>query len=168
MKKNKFSRNTSSSSQNNSPILTRKYNEQDATSLGVSPLDTAAADLLEGGAVLLDKSRTRSNSYNIKDHGYETIPADAMRVAAGTTGAEQNRKSDCYTNILQKERQIEGGKKLWICFNEHILFLLKYFTIISFAKMRNFCDFHLTKFNEILAFFIWKQWLVFSKKLSFY
>ncbi|XP_020813517.1 flocculation protein FLO11 [Drosophila serrata] len=95
MKKHKFSRN-SPSSQNNSPILTRKQ-QQDA--LGVSPLDSAAALLVDA-----QKSRGRSNSYSAKDHGYETIPAD------GQAALHENRKSDCYAaNMLQKERQLEGA-----------------------------------------------------------
>lgn len=96
MKKHKFSRN-SPSSQNNSPILSRKQ-QQDA--LGVSPLDSAAALLVDP-----QKSRVRSNSYSAaKDHGYETIPAD------GQAALHENRKSDCYAaNMLQKERQQEGG-----------------------------------------------------------
>ncbi|XP_065723109.1 platelet binding protein GspB [Drosophila suzukii] len=94
MKKHKFSRN-SPSSQNSSPILARKQ-QQDA--LGVSPLDSAAALLVDG-----QKGRVRSNSYSAKDHGYETIPADGQVM-------HENRKSDCYAaNMLQKERQQEGG-----------------------------------------------------------
>ncbi|KAH8243137.1 hypothetical protein KR032_004743 [Drosophila birchii] len=94
MKKHKFSRN-SPSSQNNSPIMTRK---QQQDSLGVSPLDSAAALLVDA-----QKSRGRSNSYSAKDHGYETIPAD------GQAALHENRKSDCYAaNMLQKERQQEG------------------------------------------------------------
>ncbi|XP_017035822.1 platelet binding protein GspB isoform X1 [Drosophila kikkawai] len=96
MKKHKFSRN-SPSSQNNSPILSRKL-QQDA--LGVSPLDSAAALLVDA-----QKSRGRSNSYSAKDHGYETIPADGQAATL-----HENRKSDCYAaNMLQKERQQEGG-----------------------------------------------------------
>ncbi|XP_043652680.1 serine-rich adhesin for platelets [Drosophila teissieri] len=94
MKKHKFSRN-SPSSQNSSPILARKQ-QQDA--LGVSPLDSAAALLVDA-----QKGRVRSNSYSAKDHGYETIPADGQIM-------HENRKSDCYAaNMLQKERQQEGG-----------------------------------------------------------
>ncbi|SPP82828.1 serine-rich adhesin for platelets [Drosophila guanche] len=95
MKKHKFSRN-SPTSQNSSPILTRK---QQQDTLGVSPLDSAAALLVDpqkGG-------RVRSNSYSAKDHGYETIPADGQLM-------HENRKSDCYAaNMLQKERQHEGA-----------------------------------------------------------
>ncbi|KAH8288760.1 hypothetical protein KR054_009331 [Drosophila jambulina] len=95
MKKHKFSRN-SPSSQNNSPIMTRKQ-QQDA--LGVSRLDSAAALLVDA-----QKSRGRSNSYSAKDHGYETIPAE------GQAALHENRKSDCYAaNMLQKERQQEGA-----------------------------------------------------------
>jgi len=94
MKKHKFSRN-SPSSQNSSPILARKQ-QQDG--LGVSPLDSAAALLVDA-----QKGRVRSNSYSAKDHGYETIPADGQMMHG-------NRKSDCYAaNMLQKERQQEGG-----------------------------------------------------------
>ncbi|KMZ04556.1 uncharacterized protein Dsimw501_GD18646, isoform C [Drosophila simulans] len=94
MKKHKFSRN-SPSSQNSSPILARKQ-QQDG--LGVSPLDSAAALLVDA-----QKGRVRSNSYSAKDHGYETIPADGQMM-------HENRKSDCYAaNMLQKERQQEGG-----------------------------------------------------------
>ncbi|XP_052843246.1 serine-rich adhesin for platelets [Drosophila gunungcola] len=94
MKKHKFSRN-SPSSQNSSPILARK---QQQDSLGVSPLDSAAALLMDA-----QKGRGRSNSYSAKDHGYETIPADGQVM-------HENRKSDCYAaNMLQKERHQEGG-----------------------------------------------------------
>ncbi|KAH8295469.1 hypothetical protein KR018_011491 [Drosophila ironensis] len=93
MKKHKFSRN-SPSSQNSSPILARK---QQHDSLGISPLDNAAAQLVDG-----QKGRGRSNSYSAKDHGYETIPADGQVM-------HENRKSDCYaSSMLQKERQQEG------------------------------------------------------------
>ncbi|XP_037948711.1 serine-rich adhesin for platelets-like isoform X2 [Teleopsis dalmanni] len=106
MKKNKITRN-SSSSQNNSPVLTRKYNEN-INAIGLSPLDAAADELLESSRIAFnsinEKNRTRSNSYTAKDHSYETIPADAMRGAVGI----ENRKSDCYANILQKERLQES------------------------------------------------------------
>ncbi|KAH8382998.1 hypothetical protein KR009_006184 [Drosophila setifemur] len=96
MKKHKFSRN-SPSSQNSSPILTRKQ-QQDGC-LGVIPLDSAAAQLVDA-----QKGRGRSNSYSAKDHGYETIPAE------GQVMMHENRKSDCYAaNMLQKERQQEVG-----------------------------------------------------------
>lgn len=114
MKKNKFSRN-SPSSQNNSPVLPRKNEDHATTNLGLSPLDSKAADLLENNVSVLstnnatDRSRLRSNSYGAtKDHGYETIPADAMR-SNSSHGVIENRKSDCYSQILQKERQREGG-----------------------------------------------------------
>ncbi|XP_001358577.2 serine-rich adhesin for platelets [Drosophila pseudoobscura] len=95
MKKHKFSRN-SPSSQNSSPILTRK---QQQDTLGVSPLDSAAALLVDPQK----GARVRSNSYSAKDHGYETIPADGQLM-------HENRKSDCYAaNMLQKERQHEGA-----------------------------------------------------------
>ncbi|KAM7363702.1 uncharacterized protein ACRADG_000504 isoform 2-T2 [Cochliomyia hominivorax] len=110
MKKNKFSRN-SPSSQNNSPVLPRKNEEHASTNMGISPLDSKAADLLENSVSVLstnDGSRLRSNSYGAtKDHGYETIPADAMR-SNSSHGVIENRKSDCYAHILQKERQREG------------------------------------------------------------
>ncbi|KNC25088.1 hypothetical protein FF38_11901 [Lucilia cuprina] len=110
MKKNKFSRN-SPSSQNNSPVLQRKNDEHNSANLGLSPLDSMAADLLENNVSVLssgDRSRLRSNSYGAtKDHGYETIPADAMR-SNSSHGVIENRKSDCYAHILQKERQREG------------------------------------------------------------
>ncbi|KAH8342152.1 hypothetical protein KR074_001656 [Drosophila pseudoananassae] len=95
IKKHKFSRN-SPSSQNSSPILTRKQQQE---SLGVSPLDSAAAQIVDAQK----SGRGRSNSYSAKDHGYETIPADGQLM-------HENRKSDCYAaNMLQKERQQEGG-----------------------------------------------------------
>lgn len=65
MKKNKFSRN-SPSSQNNSPVLPRKNDEHTSATLGLSPLDSMAADLLENNVSILgtgDRSRLRSNSY---------------------------------------------------------------------------------------------------------
>ena len=111
MKKSKFSRH-SPSSQNNSPVLPRKNDDQATANLGLSPLDSMAADLLENNVSVLstsDRSRLRSNSYGAtKDHGYETIPADSMR-SNSSHGVIENRKSDCYTHILQKERQREGG-----------------------------------------------------------
>ncbi|XP_067618677.1 serine-rich adhesin for platelets isoform X2 [Eurosta solidaginis] len=106
MKKNKFSRH-SPSSQNNSPVMTRKYVDNATVALGVSPLDIAAAELMETHRASVftmpnihgDKTRMRSNSYGSKDHGYETIPADGLhRSAAGP----ENRKSDCYSSLLQK------------------------------------------------------------------
>ncbi|XP_061402184.1 serine-rich adhesin for platelets [Musca vetustissima] len=108
IKKNKFSRN-SPSSQNSSPILQRKYTAEDSASaaLGVSPLDK-----LENNSYSVNSDRRiRSNSYGAsKDHGYETIPADAMRAGGGnsTQGIMENRKSDGYAHILQKERQREN------------------------------------------------------------
>lgn len=120
MKKNKFSRN-SPSSQNSSPVLQRKATQHDDHSsaiaaLGISPLDSMAADLLDNTVSIINtsdhRSRLRSNSYGAsKDHGYETIPADAMR-ANSTHGVMENRKSDCYSHILQKERQHENGMYL--------------------------------------------------------
>lgn len=111
MKKNKFSRN-SPSSQNSSPVMQRKYPDENTAALGLSPLDSMAADLLENNGGIInnsERSRLRSNSYGAsKDHGYETIPADAMRTNSAQ-GVIENRKSDCYTNILQKERQRENG-----------------------------------------------------------
>ncbi|TMW41190.1 hypothetical protein DOY81_013732, partial [Sarcophaga bullata] len=105
-----FSRN-SPSSQNNSPVLPRKNDDHATANLGLSPLDSMAADLLENNVSVLstsDRSRLRSNSYGAtKDHGYETIPADSMR-SNSSHGVIENRKSDCYTHILQKERQREG------------------------------------------------------------
>ncbi|XP_073817689.1 uncharacterized protein isoform X4 [Musca autumnalis] len=106
MKKNKFSRN-SPSSQNSSPIMQRKHNADDsASALGVTPLDK-----LESAAYTVNSisdRRIRSNSYGAsKDHGYETIPADAMR-GNSTQGVMENRKSDGYAHILQKERQREN------------------------------------------------------------
>ncbi|XP_013109845.2 mucin-2 isoform X1 [Stomoxys calcitrans] len=111
MKKNKFSRN-SPSSQNSSPVMQRKYAPDDnASALGISPLDSMAADLLENHSIInstSERSRLRSNSYGAsKDHGYETIPADTMRTNS-SQGVIENRKSDCYTHILQKERQREN------------------------------------------------------------
>ncbi|XP_075150678.1 uncharacterized protein LOC142224733 isoform X2 [Haematobia irritans] len=111
MKKNKFSRN-SPSSQNSSPVMQRKYHPDDnVTALGISPLDSMAADLLENHSIInstSERSRLRSNSYGAsKDHGYETIPADTMRTNS-SQGIVENRKSDCYTHILQKERQREN------------------------------------------------------------
>ncbi|XP_012156151.1 uncharacterized protein LOC101454852 isoform X2 [Ceratitis capitata] len=109
MKKNKLSHH-SPSSQNNSPVMTRKYADHTAVS-GASPLDIAAAELMEmhrGNAFTMqnnssDNCRIRSNSYGAKDHGYETIPADGMHRAT----ALENRKSDCYTSLMQKERPKE-------------------------------------------------------------
>ncbi|XP_053945191.1 serine-rich adhesin for platelets isoform X1 [Anastrepha ludens] len=108
MKKNKLSRH-SPSSQNNSPVMARKYADHNAV-LGVSPLDMAAAELMETNRTSVftipnmstDKGRLRSNSYGSKDHGYETIPAEAMRPSA-----LENRKSDCYSSLLRKERPKE-------------------------------------------------------------
>ncbi|XP_017493039.1 PREDICTED: serine-rich adhesin for platelets isoform X2 [Rhagoletis zephyria] len=108
MKKNKLSRH-SPSSQNNSPVMTRKYGDNNAA-LGISPLDMAAAELMETNRVSVfnisnatsDKGRIRSNSYGSKDHGYETIPADAVRPSV-----LENRKSDCYSSLLRKERPKE-------------------------------------------------------------
>ncbi|XP_058976461.1 serine-rich adhesin for platelets isoform X3 [Musca domestica] len=107
MKKNKFSRN-SPSSQNSSPILQRKYNTDDsASALGVSPLDKLESNNSYGVNTINDR-RLRSNSYGAsKDHGYETIPADAMR-GNSTQGIIENRKSDGYAHVLQKERQREN------------------------------------------------------------
>lgn len=109
MKKNKFSRN-SPSSQNSSPILQRKYNTDDsASALGVSPLDKLESNNSYGVNTISDR-RLRSNSYGAsKDHGYETIPADAMR-GNSTQGIIENRKSDGYAHVLQKERQRENGE----------------------------------------------------------
>lgn len=106
--------------------MTRKYDEH-SSALGISPLDTMAADLLENKAALINcggggasvdsnNRRFRSNSYGAsKDHGYETIPADNMRLISssqgvgGGVGIMENRKSDCYPNLLQKERQRGDG-----------------------------------------------------------
>ncbi|XP_011186059.2 uncharacterized protein LOC105214375 isoform X2 [Zeugodacus cucurbitae] len=106
MKKNKLSQH-SPSSQNSSPVMARKCGEH-VVQLGVSPLDMAAAELMELNRVNVfsiqnassDKSRMRSNSYGAKDHGYETIPADGLHRSA----ALENRKSDCYSSVLHKER----------------------------------------------------------------
>ncbi|XP_017849818.2 uncharacterized protein LOC108604742 isoform X2 [Drosophila busckii] len=78
--------------------------------LGISPLDNAAAALLMNSQQQLttpatEKSRSRSNSYTAKDHGYETIPANGQTQTQNQMPHE-NRKSDCYAaNMLQKERQ---------------------------------------------------------------
>ncbi|XP_050319079.1 uncharacterized protein LOC126752368 isoform X2 [Bactrocera neohumeralis] len=106
MKKNKLSHH-STSSQNSSPVMARKGGDH----LGISPLDMAAAELMELNRANVfsiqnasgDKSRIRSNSYGAKDHGYETIPADGLHRAS----ALENRKSDCYSSILHKERPKE-------------------------------------------------------------
>lgn len=91
-----------------------KFSSHQPEVLGVSPLDSAAAALLMDPLKLTasgsDKSRVRSNSYTAKDHGYETIPADGQKLAQNQLPHE-NRKSDCYANILQKERQLEAGNK---------------------------------------------------------
>ncbi|XP_014091637.2 serine-rich adhesin for platelets isoform X1 [Bactrocera oleae] len=106
MKKNKLSQH-SASSQNSSPVMARKIGDH----LGISPLDMAAAELMELNRANVfsiqnpsgDKSRIRSNSYGAKDHGYETIPADGLH----RSSALENRKSDCYSSILHKERPKE-------------------------------------------------------------
>ncbi|XP_064551231.1 serine-rich adhesin for platelets isoform X2 [Drosophila montana] len=89
-----------------------KFSSHQPEVLGVSPLDSAAAALLMDPLKLTtsgsDKSRVRSNSYTAKDHGYETIPADGQKQTQNQLPHE-NRKSDCYANILQKERQLEAA-----------------------------------------------------------
>ncbi|XP_017849816.2 uncharacterized protein LOC108604742 isoform X1 [Drosophila busckii] len=82
--------------------------------LGISPLDNAAAALLMNSQQQLttpatEKSRSRSNSYTAKDHGYETIPANGQTQTQNQMPHE-NRKSDCYAaNMLQKERQKDAA-----------------------------------------------------------
>ncbi|XP_034484973.1 uncharacterized protein PB18E9.04c isoform X2 [Drosophila innubila] len=89
-----------------------KFSSHPPDTLGVSPLDSAAAALLMDTQKLAtpgDKSRVRSNSYTAKDHGYETIPADGQNQLPNQLSNE-NRKSDCYAaNMLQKERQQEAA-----------------------------------------------------------
>lgn len=89
-----------------------KFSSHQPDTLGVSPLDSAAAALLMDTQKLTtpgEKSRLRSNSYTAKDHGYETIPADGQNQLPSQLQNE-NRKSDCYAaNMLQKERQQEAA-----------------------------------------------------------
>ncbi|KAL9893599.1 uncharacterized protein ACN2A1_008644 isoform 1-T1 [Glossina fuscipes fuscipes] len=107
MKKNKLTRN-SSSSNNSSPVMARKLSKN-SSGLKLSPLDTMAADLIENKLNTIcassDRSRIRSNSYGTsKDHGYETIPADAIRLNSSQSGIE-NRRSDGFADTLQRQRQ---------------------------------------------------------------
>lgn len=96
-----------------------KFSSHQPDALGVSPLDTAAAALLldsqPSSAAAGDVSRVRSNSYTAKDHGYETIPAGGQSLSQNQP-LHENRKSDCYAaNMLQKERQQEAGRDLFLC-----------------------------------------------------
>ncbi|XP_030370927.1 uncharacterized protein LOC115621418 [Scaptodrosophila lebanonensis] len=116
MKKHKLSRN-SPSSQSNSPIMSRKQQHHE---LGISPLDSTAAQLMDAQKISInsERSRVRSNSYSAKDHGYETIPADGHSHHGQpntNTALHENRKSDCYAaNMLQKERQQETASSAQI------------------------------------------------------
>lgn len=111
MKKNKFSQN--SSSQNNSPILGRKILENNASTQEMTKPTNENVNFKDYVINVMHEPptsssirRQRSNSYCIKDDGYETIPADKIKEKSSTI---ENRKSDCYAQMLQTERLVERG-----------------------------------------------------------
>lgn len=119
MKKNKCSRNSPSPQFPRSPILAHKCEERSHT-FAISPSDNIASDANDNSKYPDNndihpnngKGRLRSNSYSTtKDHGYETIPADSMRLNP-TQPSTENRKSDCYTHLLQNKNQNETSKYL--------------------------------------------------------
>lgn len=133
MKKNKFTRNSVSASQNPSPIMLRKYEASGSTSGVLCSDGKNCPDNSGSSNTVIAKthtsnenyqSRLRSNSYGAaKDHGYETIPADAARYGnnnipldeqqsiRGTMAtSNEYRKSDGYAHVLQKEWKPDSGK----------------------------------------------------------
>ncbi|XP_055848813.1 serine-rich adhesin for platelets isoform X2 [Episyrphus balteatus] len=110
MKKNKFSQN--SSSQNNSPILGRKVLENNASIQEMTKITNENVNFKDYVINVMHEPpsssirRQRSNSYCTKDDGYETIPADKIKEKSSTI---ENRKSDCYAQMLQSERLVERG-----------------------------------------------------------
>ncbi|XP_055902673.1 serine-rich adhesin for platelets isoform X2 [Eupeodes corollae] len=110
MKKNKFSQN--SCSQNNSPILGRKHLENNASTQEITKITNENVNFKDYVINSMHEPptssirRQRSNSYCTKDDGYETIPADKIKEKSSTI---ENRKSDCYAQMLQSERLVERG-----------------------------------------------------------
>lgn len=131
MKKSKFNRTGApvSNSHNQSPIMLRKYESSGAASTsgiscpderncldaGSSSNNTMILNLHSPISTDNQRGRLRSNSYGAsKDHGYETIPAEATRCANVTTetitSGNQYRKSDGYAHVLQKDWKPDTGK----------------------------------------------------------
>lgn len=118
MKKNKLSQN--STSQNNSPILGRKVLENNASTQEITKITNENLNFKDYVINVMHETpppasssssssnirRQRSNSYCTKDDGYETIPADKIKEKSSTI---ENRKSDCYAQMLQSERLVERG-----------------------------------------------------------
>lgn len=115
MKKNKLSHFPS---QNTSPVLARKSSEFEQvvtiskelifTSdpdiskdvvISTSPIKNQPIILTDNNYETIDKKRNRSNSFDNKDPGYETIPGDAKN-----NNLNNNRLSGDYAQIMLKAR----------------------------------------------------------------
>lgn len=124
MKKNKLSHFPS---QNTSPVLARKSTDVEQvitiskelifTSdpdlskeivITTSPIKNQPIIITDNNYETIDKKRNRSNSFDNKDPGYETIPGDAKN-----NNLNNNRLSGDYAQIMLKARSSAPAGKFF-------------------------------------------------------